>query len=146
MQLTPRESHASAASCPGTDERQASAKAGGPTPKGHRDVIFDGSSNAPSSIILTTLAGRFCSGERTIMDALLSTLTSTLNAINAARPGRIMLWNPRNQTECLTDQWTEESYAAFVTFIRNFHGALIRLRQQLGQGYQVIMPEVEASF
>lgn len=114
--------------------------------KRHRDVVFDGSKNAPSSILLTTLAGHYCQGERTIIEALFNILLSTLRAIEFSWPARIMLYNPGNEAECLTDQWTEESYTAFVTFIKNFHAAFLRLTRLVGQGYSAMVPELERLF
>jgi hypothetical protein len=114
--------------------------------KRHRDVAFDGSNNAPSSILLTTLGGHYCHGEQSIADALVSILSSTLSAIQNAWPDRIMLSNPSNEAECLTDRWTDESYMAFVAFIKNFREALLRVTRLVGLGHSTIVPEIERLF
>lgn len=79
-----------------------------------RDVAFQGREKlAPSSIILTTLAGHLYRNERHPTDAL----ATILDGIHAwANQEDIRLKNPSNDKESITDRWNEkpEMYEAFL--------------------------------
>ncbi len=114
--------------------------------KRRRDVVFDGVPNAPSSIVLTTLAGHFYRNEASVVGALKHILADTSAAIDRPWPGRIMLCNPANADECLTDCWTDESYQEFVIFIRDFDAALDKLQEQVGHGLPALGAELKRLF
>jgi hypothetical protein len=114
--------------------------------KRRRDVVFDGTPEAPSSIVLTTLAGHFYRSEENVVGALDHILAATEVAINRARPGRLMLHNPANADECLTDRWTDESYRNFADFICQFRAELERLQEQVGQGLPAIEAQLKRLF
>lgn len=114
--------------------------------KRRRDVVFDGAQNAPSSIVLTTLAGHFYRSEEGVLGALQHVLDGTSAAIERAWPDRIMLCNPTNSDECLTDRWTDKSYTEFVEFVRNFRLSLDSLVGQVGRGLPAIEGELKRLF
>ena len=78
--------------------------------------------NAPISIVLTTLAGTYYSGEGSISLAL----GNVLGAIVASIPRnghRLLVLNPANALEDLSERWDHEpaAYAAFVNGIVELH-------------------------
>lgn len=82
-----------------------------------RDVAFkDREKLAPSSIILTTLAGHLYRNERHPTDALLTILDGIYTWSNQRD---IRLKNPSNDKEWITDRWNEkpEMYDAFIEAI-----------------------------
>jgi len=88
-----------------------------------RDVYFknDPDRLAPSSIVLTTLAGHLYQGEEHPTDALATILSGILEQ---AAKGPIRLRNPSNEDEWITDRWTQrpEMYEAFLESIEDFRG------------------------
>jgi hypothetical protein len=81
-----------------------------------------------------------------VVAALNHVLDGTIAAIDREWPGRIMLCNPANNDECLTDRWTDESYKRFVDFVRDFRISLDRLMQQVGRGLPAIEAELKRLF
>jgi hypothetical protein len=82
-----------------------------------RDVAFKGRTNlAPSSIVLTTLAGRLYDGDTHPTEALL-TILNGIHEWACAEP--IRLRNPSNPKEWITDKWDgdAELYDAFLEAI-----------------------------
>lgn len=114
--------------------------------KRQRDVAFDGADGAPSSIVLTTLAAHFYRNEPSIVDALKHIIAGTSAAIERARPGRIMLYNPANADECLTDRWTDDNYRDFVKFVSNFRRQLDNLADSVGHGLPSLENELKGLF
>jgi Second Messenger Oligonucleotide or Dinucleotide Synthetase domain len=127
-------------------ERKPILKRGVQLLKRHRDVVFDGSNSAPSSIILTTLAAHFYRNESSIVEALKHIIAGTSAAIERVWPGRIMLYNPANNDECLTDRWTDENYQNFVKFISNFRVELDRLADAVGRGIPALEAQLKRLF
>jgi hypothetical protein len=90
-----------------------------------RDVVFRGrESLAPSSIVLTTLAGMLYQGEHHPTDAL----ATILDGIDdwSLQVKQIELRNPSNPKECITDRWKAkpEMYEAFIEAAGDFRIAL----------------------
>ena len=86
-----------------------------------RDVYFkdDPDGLAPSSIVLTTLAGILYGGEDHPTDAL----ATILNGIHEwSLREKIRLRNPSNKDEWITDRWEKrpQMYEAFLVAIRDF--------------------------
>lgn len=79
---------------------------------------------APISIVLTTLAAEHYAGE----DSPLAALTAVVDRIVAAIPinGRLMVINPKNRAEDLSEKWDKDkkAYAAFIE-------GMVELRDQL---------------
>jgi hypothetical protein len=99
--------------------------------KRRRDVVFNGSKNAPRSVVLTTLAAQHYAGE----DSLAAALTQILNSICqeiANSPGIMEVRNPTNPAEVFSEAWTWQSYSEFREFIFNFREELRKLRAQIG--------------
>lgn len=85
-----------------------------------RDVAFKGREKlAPSSIILTTLAGTLYEGDQHPTWALMNVLNGIYNWVGREP---IRLCNPSNPTESITDRWRTEpkAYDAFVDAIIDF--------------------------
>ena len=96
-----------------------------------RDVEFEGREGlAPSSIVLTTLAGRLYDGD----DHPTQALHAILNGVyDLANQGPIRLTNPSNPSECITDRWSQkpEAYEAFLASVFDFR---VRWQKLLADG------------
>ena len=93
-----------------------------------RDVVFRGREHlAPSSIVLTTLAGTLYQGEHHPTDALATILDGIYDW--SLQVDQIELLNPSNPKECITDRWKEnpEMYEAFIEVVNDFRTALHKL-------------------
>ncbi len=112
--------------------------------KRHRDVLFEGHDGAPSSMVLTTLAGIFYQGETSLTQALSTILNGVVRAIRTNWPKRIKITNPSNHAEDLCESWTDQNYQNFFTFIRNFRDSVETLVSE--QGVDRIGTELEALF
>lgn len=99
--------------------------------KRHRDVIFGSSPDAPSSIVLTTLAGTFYEGEAYVELTLLRVLDEIERFI-ARDPQLSSLRNPAGMEEGLCANWSQERCAKFATFVRNFRAQLLALTKIQG--------------
>lgn len=93
--------------------------------KRRRDIAFENQEPelAPISIVLTTLAGHFYQGERSLVAAMNSILDGISNAINQVpRGSRLIVRNPVNQNEDLSERWgtTQGAYNAFFTWFFQF--------------------------
>jgi hypothetical protein len=106
--------------------------------KRHRDIFFMGGRDIARSVILTTLAGDFYRGQRSLSLAL----ESVLDGIHAAleqHPTVPRIENPVHCSENFADTWDQEKYDKFRAYIRNFrvtfkralHPSLIEERKGL---------------
>lgn len=99
--------------------------------KRRRDLFFAGSTDAPKSIALTTLAAKHYGGEAMCTDALLSVLTEIQGEINRTT-GILKIPNPVDHSENLGRHWNERSYARFKRFINQFLEELEELLELRG--------------
>ncbi len=87
---------------------------------------------APISIVLTTLAAQHYGGEEFVNQAL----EGIVDRIVAALPafGRLVILNPSNLQEDLSERWDEKSgaYQAFVSGLRELQATWKQLNQQRG--------------
>jgi Second Messenger Oligonucleotide or Dinucleotide Synthetase domain len=91
--------------------------------KRRRDIIYKDNCNiAPISIVLTTLAASCYQGEESVARALNNILTEIEARIRASEPGRLVVFNPQNTSEDLSERWTAnpQLYREFAIFIREF--------------------------
>ncbi len=91
--------------------------------KRHRDLYFHGGRDIARSVILTTLAGMFYGGERslaTALDGVLDGISAAL-AVHTQVP-RIV--NPVHPSENFADTWDQEKYEKFKAYIGNFRRGL----------------------
>lgn len=89
--------------------------------KRRRDLMIHDADLAPRSVVLTTLAGTYYRGERHVVSALGTILLGIKQAIENARPGRIVVCNPTNTDERFCESFrTDEQYDAFTSFIDRF--------------------------
>ncbi|HEX3125822.1 MAG TPA: nucleotidyltransferase [Thermoanaerobaculia bacterium] len=98
-----------------------------------RDIYFIGDPElAPISIVLTTLAGTYYSGEPHPLLALRSIVRSINEAIPAV--GRLKVCNPANPFEDLSERWDNdpEAYRAFVGAMQDLEGRIIDLESARG--------------
>jgi hypothetical protein len=98
-----------------------------------RDIHFNGAPElAPISIVLTTLAGTYYSGEPHPLLAL----RSIVHSINGAIPlvGRLKVCNPANPFEDLSERWDSEpkAYTAFVSAVQDLERRIIDLESARG--------------
>jgi hypothetical protein len=100
--------------------------------KRHRDMVYDGDDDAPSSIVITTLAGLSYRGDPSLSSSMEQVLGSVLRWIAEAGPQRISLCNPANADERLMDGWSDDRYRKFVSFVGNFHARIAALGQIRG--------------
>ncbi len=82
---------------------------------------------APSSIVLTTLAAQLYGGETHPTDALANILDGICHW--AQRVDQIVLENPSNPGEILTDRWNNnrKAYDAFIEAVNEFRVAMHQL-------------------
>ena len=89
-----------------------------------RNLYYDDPDLAPISIVLTTLAAGFYKGEESVSAALSSILTAIVEAISLAdrRGERLIVRNPKNPKENLSERWDEDhgAYTAFKQGMRQF--------------------------
>jgi hypothetical protein len=89
-----------------------------------RDLAYAGSDLAPISVVLTTLAAAVYRGESSVSEALTTILNgiSDLIASAAAYGQRLVVRNPSNPQEDLSEQWdeTREAHEAFTAGIEDF--------------------------
>jgi hypothetical protein len=91
--------------------------------KRHRDLYFHGGRDIARSVILTTLAGMFYRGERSLsmaMDGVLDGIAAAL----AAHPNVPRIENPVHPAENFADTWDEDKYEKFKAYIANFRRGL----------------------
>jgi hypothetical protein len=86
--------------------------------KRRRDVMFADSDLAPRSVVLTTLAAKHYAGEQHVASVVAQVLAGIDAEIRAAAPQRVCVPNPTNEDERFCDSFTNESYEAFVDFVR----------------------------
>ena len=91
--------------------------------KRHRDIFFFGGRDIARSVILTTLAGEFYKGQRSLSLALESVLDGIHAAVEAC-PTVPRIRNPVHSDENFADSWDQERYDKFRAYIRNFRGTL----------------------
>lgn len=104
-----------------------------------RDRDFLGDKCRPTSIMLTTLAGRYYRGEDSIADGLETVLDGISAQINAARPGPITVPNPADEiaphdggVEDLARPLDATAYEKFCKMIENMRQALAAARAAHG--------------
>lgn len=111
--------------------------------KRHRDVVFDNADEAPSSIVLTTLAGTFYQGGQFVE----STLNQVLDRI-ALLADRDKLFasvsNPACSDQKLCENWTPHQCARFADFVLSFRRRLRNLSSM--QGVEEIGAELRNLF
>ena len=93
--------------------------------KRHRDVYFAGGRDIARSVILTTLAGGFYGGQRSLSLAL----EAVLDGINSALERHQTvprIENPVHRAENFADTWDQEKYDEFRAYVRNFRHTLKR--------------------
>src|SRR5439155_11720784 len=88
---------------------------------------------APISIVLTTLAGHYYRGERSVARALGSILTGISHAVRTIRP-RLVVLNPSNPKEDLSERWDSapKAYLEFVNGITELEEQWSQLLQATG--------------
>ncbi len=101
--------------------------------KRYRDIYFEiDDSFKTSSIILTTIAGQFYTGEESIFE----TIDNIINRIRAEFqfPQRLKILNPVNSEEDFTDKWDSEPqyYEAFQKFVIHLYNEWQKLKEGNG--------------
>jgi hypothetical protein len=87
--------------------------------KRHRDVVFGAASDAPSSILLTTLAGTFYQGEPSIEETLVHIL-GRIARLTEVDPQFTSVCNPACTDQNLCAKWTLTQCAHFANFVCTF--------------------------
>jgi hypothetical protein len=106
--------------------------------KRHRDIIYAAGPGTPSSILLTTMAATFYSGEVSVVHALIGVLARIENALQSTYPNRIWVPNPTNSSEDLCARFSDEQYARFVQWLAGFTGQVRKLIDARGGGLDQI--------
>lgn len=102
--------------------------------KRYRDIYFQKDDTyKTSSIVLTTIAGRFYNGEDSIFDTVDNIITAIQNQV-AKIPSRIKVYNPVNEKEDFTDKWEGEPeyYTAFKQFCQHLYNEWQSLKKKQG--------------
>jgi hypothetical protein len=94
--------------------------------KRYRDIYFQNDAdNATSSVILTTIAGLFYKGERSIFDSIDNILSGIQSESGRLRlqSSRIKIMNPVNANEDFSEKWDTEPalYQNFILFTKDFY-------------------------
>ena len=103
----------------------------------------------PISIVLTTLAARNYDGNTSLIEALVNILEridGEIKSADADGKDRIIILNPTNKDEDLSERWENDSdlYKVFVNWIENFRQLIAELRQQ--PGLQEVTKHLEKMF
>ena len=100
-----------------------------------RDVYFTNRDYAVSSIVLTTLMGRFYNGQESIYDTIDDVIQNIIDqhAYSVRTGVKFEIRNPVDPNEVFTDTWTDKHYNAFYAFIQDFHKKWNRLKQNFDQ-------------
>ncbi|KYG81647.1 hypothetical protein EV198_1854 [Roseivirga ehrenbergii] len=111
--------------------------------KMRRNIYFDQNpENAPTSIILTTLAAQFYEGQSSISETFEGIISKLKNHIETLFPNRpFELPNPVNPSENLADIWVDkpELYKHFISFINNLHNEWQDLKKAHGIEEEAIL-------
>jgi hypothetical protein len=102
--------------------------------KRYRDFYFQKDDTyKTSSIVLTTIAGRFYNGEDSIFDAVDNIITAIQSQV-ATTPSRIKIYNPVNDQEDFTDKWEGEPkyYTSFKQFCQHLYTEWQALKNKQG--------------
>jgi hypothetical protein len=91
--------------------------------KRHRDIYFSGGRDIARSVILTTLAGRFYEGQRSLSLALEGVLDGIYFALEASLTVP-RIENPTHPGENFADTWDQAKYERFKSYIRGFRTEL----------------------
>jgi hypothetical protein len=91
--------------------------------KRHRDIFFSGGRDIARSVILTTLAGGFYQGQRSLSLALEGVLDG-IHFTLEANPAVPRIENPTHPDENFADTWDQAKYEQFKSYIRNFRTGL----------------------
>jgi hypothetical protein len=108
--------------------------------KRYRDIYFeDDDTYRTSSVILTTIAGQFYSGEESIFDTVDNIVTIIHNQVTSINR-RLKIYNPVNPDEDFTDKWdSEPEYShAFKDFAAHLYQEWQKLKMEKGvinEGY-----------
>ncbi|WP_343748013.1 nucleotidyltransferase [Fluviicola sp.] len=100
-----------------------------------RDIYFTNKDYAVSSIVLTTLMGRFYNGQESIYDTIDEVVQNIMDqhALSVRTGEKFQIRNPVDPNEVFTDTWTDKHYEAFYAFIKDFHTKWNRLKQDFDQ-------------
>lgn len=102
--------------------------------KRYRDIYFQKEDTyKTSSIILTTIAGKYYQGEDSIFDTVNNIITTIRTHVNQPI-GRLKILNPVNAEEDFTDKWDNDSeyYEAFKKFASHLYIEWQKLKMQHG--------------
>jgi hypothetical protein len=107
-----------------------------------RDLDFLGRDQVPSSILITTMAGRAYRGEADLAEGLENVLQQMDSAIRQARPDRIVVLNPTNAKEDFAAVMAQDTYDKFAKFIGNM-AAWISKARRTPTGRKNVQPVLE---
>jgi Second Messenger Oligonucleotide or Dinucleotide Synthetase domain len=94
--------------------------------KRHRDEFFDGGCDIARSVIITTLAGYFYEGQRSLSLALEVILDRIYHSMEAAQ-GIPRVENPIHPDENFADTWDEAKFEQFKRYIGHFRAQMKHL-------------------
>lgn len=119
--------------------------------KRHRDMMFNGNSDKPISIIITTLASKAYNKETNIIEALqniIQQMTSFIEEKYSEKYYRKIKWisNPVNEQENFADKWPDnpKRQENFYKWIEQIQKDVLNITQQ--RGMMSIQESFEKSF
>jgi hypothetical protein len=88
----------------------------------------------PVSIVITTLAALNYRGASSVTDTVTEVLTGVANMIEWSGSQRLVVKNPTNENEDLSERWDNdpEAYSIFVGWIRDFRKKWVALAEKRG--------------
>lgn len=91
--------------------------------KRYRDIYYQRKEFPVSSIVLTTLMGKYYNGEDSIYSTIDHCILELKNEYNVAINSKVKfkISNPVNSEEDFTDSWTEDHYFSFSNFINDLY-------------------------
>lgn len=114
--------------------------------KRYRDIYFkDEPDSATSSIILTTLAGLFYTGQQSEFGAIKGIINAVYEKLKILNGTVLHIVNPANPNEIFSDKWVNEPhlYKSFNSFITDFKQLWDKLEQTKGiQNVNEILKEM----
>lgn len=103
--------------------------------KRYRDIYFKDKDYAVSSIVITTLIGRFYKQQDSIYITIDDVIQSIIEqeALTVRTGVKFHIANPVDPNEIFTDTWTDNHYIAFYAFVKDFYVKWNQLKNDFSQ-------------
>ena len=113
--------------------------------KRHRDIMFKDDEDKPISIIITTLAAKAYKGEDSLLEGLVSVISSMEKHLTNDQYGNYEVRNPANPEENFADKWSthpkrKENFFCWLNQVKSDVNSIIcatniELRENIGRAF-----------